>query len=81
MNIDINCGNCYFFKANKDRHGSEGFCKFMPPVVFPNPVRSPVSGEVSMMQAQFNPVVKDDDYCGQFAPNREIRTNLEAKEN
>jgi hypothetical protein len=61
------CGNCRWFVGNKDKHNTEGQCRFNSPVVFPNPVRkSQLTQEVVMSQIQFFPFVPADLCCGQF---------------
>jgi len=60
------CCNCKFYVGNKDKHCMEGRCVFNPPVVFPNPVRKPITNEIVMGQIQFFPWVQADLLCGRF---------------
>jgi len=60
------CCNCQFYVGNKDKHCMEGRCVFNPPVVFPNPVRKPITNEIVMGQIQFVPWVQADLLCGRF---------------
>lgn len=60
------CGNCHWFAGNKDKHNTEGQCRINPPIVFPNPIRKPITNEIVMSQIQLLPIVVEDFYCGQF---------------
>jgi len=60
------CGSCRFFVGDKLKHGAEGVCKFNPPIVFPNPIRKPITNEIVMGQIQFFPWMTAAGWYGQW---------------
>ena len=66
------CGNCAYYKPTEKSNGNSGVCCRFPPVPYPSPSRSPISGEISMNQIVMRPFVQHGDRCGEFVAHNAV---------
>ena len=80
MNIETKCGNCAFFKDNKDKHGSEGACVCNPPQVFPLMGQDIARRPTLTWMTAPHPAVGENHTCGHRQPAQGVELQPTCKQ-